>query len=305
MRKTPIIIDTDPGIDDAAAICIALFNESVDVRLITTVAGNVGIDKTTANAVKLLEITGKDVPVAAGAQLPLIRPLRDAANVHGSSGMDGYEFPEPDMSRVLEEHAVVAMRNELMRSEEKITIMPIGPLTNIGLLLRMYPEVKTKIERIVLMGGAFGRGNMGVYSEFNINIDPEAAKIVFESGLDIVMAPMEVGIQAKVTPEMKEEIKDGKIGDMFVKMFSNYGSVKGNPNSNMYDGCAIGYITNPDMFVGQKTYVEVDTQNSISAGTTYCDFRNFLGKEPNVFVLKEVKHDLFSKWFVESIKKCG
>ncbi|WP_031542327.1 ribonucleoside hydrolase RihC [Mesoplasma photuris] len=305
MNKTPIIIDTDPGIDDAAAICIALFNENVDVRLITTVAGNVGIDKTTANVIKLLEITGKNVPVAAGAQLPLIRPLRDAANVHGASGMDGYTFPEPDMTKVMEEHAVVAMKNELMNSKEKITIMPIGPLTNIGLLIRMYPEVLPKIEKIVLMGGAIGRGNMGVYSEFNINIDPEAAKIVFESGLDIVMAPMEVGMQAKVTPEMKEEIESGKIGDMLVKMFAGYGSVKGKTSSNMYDGCAIGYITNPDMFIGEKTYVEVDTQSSISAGATYCDFRGFLGKEPNVLVLKEVKHDLFHKWFVESIKKCG
>lgn len=188
MKQIPLIIDTDPGIDDAVAIALAVFNPRFDVRLITTVAGNVSIEATTTNALKLMAYYGKDVPVARGAAEPLIRQLDDASDIHGKTGMEGFDFPEPKTELLLDKHAVEAMRDEIMASAEPVTVMPIGPLTNIALLLKTFPEVKSRIERIVLMGGSVTRGNKGVMAEFNIFVDPEAAKIVLTSGLDIPLS---------------------------------------------------------------------------------------------------------------------
>ena len=158
MSRKPVIIDTDPGIDDAVAIAIALFAEELDVRLITTVGGNVGIEHTTDNALKLVTFFKKHVPVAAGAAEPLVRELVDASNVHGASGMEGWEFDEPDRSLLLEKNAVDAMRDALLASEEPVTIIALAPLTNVALTLKAYPEVKSHIERIVLMGGSLRTG---------------------------------------------------------------------------------------------------------------------------------------------------
>lgn len=170
-----------------------MFNPRFDVRLITTVAGNVSIEATTTNALKLMAYYGKDVPVARGAAEPLIRQLDDASDIHGKTGMEGFDFPEPKTELLLDKHAVEAMHDEIMASAEPVTVMPIGPLTNIALLLKTFPEVKSRIERIVLMGGSVTRGNKGVMAEFNIFVDPEAAKIVLTSGLDITMATLDAG----------------------------------------------------------------------------------------------------------------
>ena len=215
MKQIPLIIDTDPGIDDAVAIALAVFNPRFDVRLITTVAGNVSIEATTTNALKLMAYYGKDVPVARGAAEPLIRQLDDASDIHGKTGMEGFDFPEPKTELLLDKHAVEAMRDEIMASAEPVTVMPIGPLTNIALLLKTFPEVKSRIERIVLMGGSVTRGNKGVMAEFNIFVDPEAAKIVLTSGLDITMATLDAGLGTVIPPEKTAQLKDmGKVGLM-------------------------------------------------------------------------------------------
>ena len=215
MKQIPLIIDTDPGIDDAVAIALAVFNPRFDVRLITTVAGNGSIEATTTNALKLMAYYGKDVPVARGAAEPLIRQLDDASDIHGKTGMEGFDFPEPKTELLLDKHAVEAMRDEIMASAEPVTVMPIGPLTNIALLLKTFPEVKSRIERIVLMGGSVTRGNKGVMAEFNIFVDPEAAKIVLTSGLDITMATLDAGLGTVIPPEKTAQLKDmGKVGLM-------------------------------------------------------------------------------------------
>jgi len=161
-NKRKLIIDTDPGIDDAVAIAIALFSEKLDVKLITTVAGNVSLDLVTENTLKLLTFFGKDIPVAKGLSEPLLQKFDDAKNVHGASGMDGYDFGDPNRNNLLEEHAVNAMRRTILESDTKVTIVAIGPLTNAALLLKMYPEVKKNIDEIVFMGGSLTRGNKTV-----------------------------------------------------------------------------------------------------------------------------------------------
>ena len=245
----PIIIDTDPGIDDAVAIAIALFSEELDVRLITTVAGNVGIDFVTQNTLNILKVFEKEVPVAIGASEPLLEEFKDASNVHGVSGMGAYKFEKATDELIIKDNAVNAMFKEIMNSKEKITLVPIAPLTNIALLFKMYPEVKENIEEIVLMGGSAGRGNKGVMSEFNMATDPEAAHIVFNSGVDIVMAGLDVGLKALIYPEDSEKIKEmNKIGDMIYKLFKAYRGGSFDKGLKMYDSFAIAYLLKPEMF---------------------------------------------------------
>lgn len=305
MKKRPIIIDTDPGIDDAIAIAIALFDETLDVRLLTTVSGNVSVDKVTDNLLRLLKFWGKDVKVAKGARKPLVRVNEDASSIHGSSGMDGYEFPPVTYENLLKEHAVVALRDELLRSDEKITLVPIGPLTNIALLLSTYPEVKEKIEEIILMGGSAGRGNYGVLSEFNIGFDPEAARIVFESGLKITMAGLDVGLKALVFHEDSLEIKaKNKTGEMVYALFQKYrgGSLK--TGLKMYDSTAIAYLLKPELFDTVYTHVTVETEGTYTKGATLVDLKGYLKKDPNVTVCLDIKQQEFSQWLKQALAKC-
>lgn len=306
MKKRPIIIDTDPGIDDAVAIAIALFSDELDVKLITTVSGNVSVDKVTKNLLKLLTFWNKRVPVAMGAKNPLLRENEDASGVHGASGMDGFEFGEPDYSLLLKEHAVEAMRNLILGSKEKITIVPIGPLTNIALLFSTYPEVKANIEEIVMMGGTAGRGNYGVLSEFNIGFDPEAAKIVFESGVKLVMAGLDVGWKALVFHEDSLKIKaQNRTGEMIYALFQKYrgGSLK--TGLKMYDSCAMAYLLKKEMYETAHTYVAIETKGEYTAGATLVDLKGYLKKEPNATVCLDIDANMFSQWLLSALSKCN
>ena len=305
MNKRPIIIDTDPGIDDAVAIAIALFSEELDVRLITTVAGNVSLDKVTYNTLRILKFFKKEVPVARGAAEPLILPLLDASNVHGKSGMEGFDFEEPDDHLLLPEHAVNAMYQVIMESKEPITLVPIAPLTNIALLLKLYPEVKGNIREIVLMGGSAGRGNKGVMSEFNIATDPEAAKIVFDSGLPLVMAGLDVGWKALVLPEDSAKLPQlGEVGRIAYCLFQKYrgGSMK--TGLKMYDSCAVAYLLKPEMYQMEETYVDVELNGSMTKGCTLVDLKGYLGKPANAKVCMDINQEMFRAWFLESVGRC-
>lgn len=305
MSKRPIIIDTDPGIDDALALAIALFSEELDVRLITTVAGNVSLEHVTQNTLRLLRFFGKDVPVAKGAAQPLIAEFVDASNVHGKTGMEGYDFPEPGEELLLQEHAVNAMRRVIMESEEPITLVPIATLTNIALLFAMYPEVKSNIKEIVMMGGSASRGNKGVMSEFNVATDPEAAQMVFQCGLPIVMAGLDVGLKALVLPEDSEEIKKmGNTGDMAYHLFKRYRGGSFGTGLKMYDSCAVAYLLCPELFTVEETYVGVELHGTMTAGCTVVDLKGYLHKEPNARVCTDIDGDRFRVWFKEAISKC-
>ena len=305
MNRRPIIIDTDPGIDDAVAIAIALFSDELDVRLITTVAGNVSLDKVTYNTLRLLKFYGKEIPVAKGAAAPLIRPLQDASNVHGKSGMEGFDFEEPDEHLLLKENAVEAMHRVIMESPEPITLVPIAPLTNIALLLKVYPEVKERIREIVLMGGSAGRRNKGVLSEFNIATDPEAAKIVFDCGLPLVMAGLDVGWKALVLPEDSAKLPElGAVGRMAHCLFQKYrgGSMK--TGLKMYDSCAMAYLLKPEMYEIAETCVDIELSGSMTAGCTLVDLKGYLGKPNNAKVCMDINQELFRTWFLDCIAKC-
>lgn len=305
MNKRPIIIDTDPGIDDAVALAIALYSEELEVKLITTVAGNVGLDKVTYNTLRLLKYFKKEVPVAVGAEEPLIREPADASNVHGKSGMEGFDFEEPSYDMVLKENAVNAMYRVIMESEIPVTLVPIAPLTNIALLIKVYPEVKEKIAEIIMMGGSASRGNKGVMSEFNVAVDPEAAKIVFSSGIPIVMAGLDVGWKALVFPEDSEKLKTmNEVGKMMYSLFQKYrgGSMK--TGLKMYDSCAIAYLLKPDMFEVVDTYIDVELSGSMTSGCTVVDLKGYLKKPNNAKVCMDIDQKMFKEWLMESISKC-
>ncbi|MBP2080071.1 ribonucleoside hydrolase RihC [Oceanobacillus polygoni] len=305
MNKKPIIIDTDPGIDDAVALAIALFNEELDVRLITTVNGNVSLEKVTYNTLRLLKFFNKEIPVAKGASTPLIVDPVDASDIHGETGMDGYNFEEPDESLLLDEHAVNAMHKEIMSSEEKITLLPIGPLTNIALLFKLYPEVKENIAEIILMGGSTGRGNVSVMAEFNIYADPEAAKIVFSSGLPIVMAGLDVGMKALVYPEDSEVLREmNDTGNMIYHLFKKYRGGSFNSGLKMYDSCAVAYLLKPDLFTTVDTYVDIELNGDLTKGVTIVDLKGYMKQESNVKVCVDINATEFKKWLMENLRKC-
>lgn len=297
--RLPIILDTDPGIDDAAAIAAALFAPELDLQLITTVAGNVSVEKTTHNALQLLYFWQADVPVAQGAAAPLVRPLRNAASVHGESGMDGYDFAATSR-QPLEKPAYTAMRDLLVSAPEPVTLVAIGPLTNIALLLSQYPECKFNIRRLVIMGGSAGRGNFTPNAEFNIAIDPEAAASVFRSELEIVMCGLDVTNQAVLKPELLEKLPVlNRTGKMLHALFSHYRSGSMTTGLRMHDLCAIAWLVRPDLFMLKPCFVAVETQGKWTAGTTVVDIENRLGQPPNVQVALGLDVAGFQRWVAE------
>src|SRR5699024_6964583 len=296
MKRIPIIIDTDPGIDDAAALGLAFYSDELDVKLITTVTGNVDIDNTTSNALKILTFFDEDIPVARGMETPLLKPA--LGNVaHGETGMDGYKFPEPTCT-ITENHAVEAMRSLLENSEEKVTIVPLGPLTNIAVLLLMYPQLKNKIERIVLMGGSLSGGNMNGPAEFNIWADPHAAKIVFASGLDIAMIGLDVTLKALIGEEELSKCQN-KSAEMFDSIFHHYRDGDMEHGVVMHDSCTIAYLTNPNMFSMESKHVKVITEGPASGMTMEMPAE----EEMNLKVAVGIDSEAFQKWFLDTLNK--
>jgi len=303
MNRTKIIFDTDPGIDDAVALMAALFHESIDIQLITTVAGNVSIDKTTNNTLRLLTFFNKPIPVAQGAASPLVRKLEDASYIHGHSGLDGYDFEQPTQ-KPLAEHAVEAMKKLLLASEEKLTLVTIGPLTNIALLLIQYPECKAKIERIVMMAGSASRGNHTPTAEFNVYVDPEAAKHVFSSGVAIVMCGLDVTTKSTLTGEMIAKLPAiNQTGKMLHSLFGHYRGGSMATGLKMHDLCAVAYLVRPDLFTTQEAFVDVETQGQLTSGTTIVDLRNTLKQPVNATVCLDIDVPAFRAWFLESLAK--
>lgn len=301
VKKTPIILDTDPGIDDAVAIAAALFSPEIDLQLMTTVAGNVSVEKTTRNALQLLHFWQADVPVAQGAATPLTRPLRDAASIHGESGMDGYDFPAHDR-QTLNVPAFQAMYEGLMASPEPLTLVTIGPLTNIALLLTHYPGCTAKINRLVMMGGSAGRGNFTPNAEFNIAIDPEAAARVFESGIEIVMCGLDVTHQAVLTPDYLAALPAlNRTGQLLHALFSHYRAGSMTTGLRMHDLCAIAWLIRPELFTLKRCFVAVETRGDYTAGTTVVDIEGRLNRPANAQVALDIDVAAFREWVAQTL----
>ena len=299
MERLPIILDTDPGIDDAAAIAAALFAPQLDLQLMTTVAGNVSVEKTTRNALQLLHFWNADVPLAQGAATPLLRSLRDAAYVHGESGMEGYDFVEHNR-QPLAKPAFIALRDALMSAPKPVTLVAIGPLTNIALLLMHYPECTFNIRRLVIMGGSAGRGNFTPNAEFNIAVDPEAAARVFRSGIEIVMCGLDVTNQAMLTPDYLATLPTlNRTGKMLHALFSHYRSGTMRTGVRMHDLCAIAWLVRPDLFTVKPCFVAVETLGEYTAGTTVVDIEGRMNRPANVQVALDIDVSGFQQWVAE------
>jgi purine nucleosidase/pyrimidine-specific ribonucleoside hydrolase len=272
----PIILDCDPGHDDAIALLLALASPEVDLLGVTTVAGNQTLDKTTANAIRVLDHVGvSDLPVAAGADRPLVRERHVAADVHGETGLDGPDLPPPSRE-ALDVHAVQWMADALSASPSPVTLVPTGPLTNIALLLAAHPRVADRIERVVLMGGAVGEGNVTPAAEFNIWADPEAAARVFTSGLDVTMVGLDVTHQALMTPAHIQTLAaKGRAGRLIADLYGFYSrfhrDVYGWEGSPVHDAVAMAHVIDGTLLGTERLGVVVDTGPELSRGRTHAD----------------------------------
>jgi non-specific riboncleoside hydrolase len=298
-----IIIDTDPGIDDAAALAIALNNSEIKVEMLSTVAGNVNLNYTTENAKKILDFFEKTTPLARGNSLPLLREYEDASQFHGETGMNGYDFPASSR-QLLPEHAAVEMKKRILAADQKISLVTIGPLTNAALLLTMYPEVKDKIEEIVIMGGSTIGGNTNSAAEFNIKVDPHAAQMVINSGLPITIFGLRTTSKAVLKKEDIETIKTlGQAGEMLYSLFTHYrGGDLETVGLMMHDICTICYLLRPDIFKFQETHLEVAAAGP-AAGTTVADLANRYNGQKNVKLAVEIDQRQFRDWVIAEIKK--
>lgn len=298
---TPILLDCDPGHDDAIAILLALASAEVELLGITTVHGNQTLPKTTLNALKVLELAGRpDVPVAVGADRPLVRELTVADHVHGESGLDGPSLPDPS-ARPVAEDAVTFLAGRLAPG---VVLVPTGPLTNVARLIDDHPAARP--ERIVLMGGAIGLGNMTPAAEFNIWADPEAAAVVFESGIPITMVGLDVTHQAIVTPERAERLRrTSRIGAVVAELVEFFGEYHrrtyGWPGPPVHDALALAAVIRPELLRTEERRVDVELSSELCRGRTVVDLYRRTDAPPNASVAVDVDRDGFLDFLEERL----
>lgn len=302
--STPIILDCDPGHDDAIALLLALASPELELLGVTTVHGNQTLEKTTANALRVLDLAGRaDIPVAAGADRPLARVLTVAAHVHGDSGLDGPSLP-PAGRAPLGEHAVDFMARAISASPAPVTLVPTGPLTNIALLLERTGGAN--VERIVLMGGAIAEGNMTPAAEFNIWADPEAAQAVFRAGLDTTMIGLDVTHHAVTTPAIQQRLREaGSIGAFvadLVDFFTVYHlETYGWDGAPIHDAVAVAYVIRPALVTTIERNVEIELDSDLCRGRTVVDRWQRTDRPANAHVGLDLETDAFFDLLVERI----
>ena len=306
---TPIILDCDPGHDDAIAILLALASPEIELVAVTTVSGNQTLDKTTANALRVLELAGRgDIPVYAGADAPFVRARDVAAHVHGESGLDGPDLPPPQGS-ARDEHAVEYLARAY-RGADKPVLVATGPLTNVGLLFATHADARP--DRIVLMGGAIGEGNRTPAAEFNIWADPEAAQRVFAEGLDRTMVGLDVTHRALITDAHTEEMRGaGRVGRVVAELmdfYTRFHKVRypDLPGAPMHDPVCVAHLIDDTLMDVRDANIEVDCSTGPSWGRTNVDWRN---REhcapPNARVGLDIDGERFARLVVERISSLG
>jgi inosine-uridine nucleoside N-ribohydrolase len=307
---TDIILDCDPGHDDAIALLLALGSPELNLLGVTTVSGNQTLEKTTANAIRVLDHVGHvDIPVAAGADRPLVRDRHVAAEVHGETGLDGPDLPPP--SRPPEQaHAIDWIAMTLVSRPDPVTLVPTGPLTNIALLLARYPDVAPRIERIVLMGGAVGEGNVTPAAEFNIWADPEAAHRVFTSGIELTMVGLDVTHQALLrTADVARLRSSGKAGTLVADLFEFYVQFHrrryGWGGAPVHDAVAMAHVIDSELLTTEHVGVVVDTGPELSRGRTHADRSGLSDWERNCHVAVGIDSDRFRELLIARISSLG
>src|SRR5215204_3449300 len=305
----PVILDVDPGHDDAVALMLACGHPDLDLLAVTTVAGNVTIEKTTRNALRVLSLIGcDDVPVGRGASGPLERPLHTAEDIHGKSGLDGPE-EIPDAVFGPDERDAAALISDTIRaSAEPVTLIPVGPLTNIALFLREHGDLKDRIAGISLMGGSMGLGNTTPAADFNVSVAPEAAREVFESGLPITMSGLDVTHRAGARPSERERLRSlgrhgGVVAELLEFFAATYERIYGFDAPPLHDAVAVAAVLEPALLKTRPMRVDVECESELTRGETVCDFYGVTGKPPNAEVGVELDREGFFELLYRSLER--
>lgn len=304
-----IILDCDPGHDDAMAILLARGTPEIELAAITTVAGNHTLDLTTLNARRVCTLAGiTDVPVAAGCSAPLVRPLVTATEIHGTTGLQGHMWGDPTVD-VISEHAVDLIIELVMAAPGEITLVPTGPLTNIAVALRKEPRIAGRVREVVLMGGSYTRGNVTPAAEFNVYVDPEAAAAVFAAGWPLTMIGLDVTHMANATAEVLARV--GALGTELaaavVGMLAFYRDRQlhefGTASPHVHDPCAVACVARPDLVSCSEARVEIELAGALTRGMTVTDFRMRDGVKPNAMVGTSIDEGAFWDMFVAAIER--
>ncbi len=307
----PIIIDTDPGQDDAVAILLALASPEFEILGVTAVAGNVPLALTETNARKICELAGfPQTKVYSGAVRPMLRNLVTAEHVHGRTGLDGPDLPEPKMP-LQKQYAVDFIIETLMqRPTGTVTLCTLGPLTNIGLALVREPRIASRIKRIVAMGGGFFEGgNVTVTAEFNIYVDPQSARLVFESGVPITLIPLDCTHQALTSKARVEKFRQmnnqsGPATAELLDFFERFDEQKyGTDGGPLHDPCVIAWLLKPELFTSREVNVVIECESEITMGMTVVDWWGVSGRKPNATVCRGIDADGFFSLLTERIAK--
>jgi inosine-uridine nucleoside N-ribohydrolase len=306
---TPIIFDCDTGHDDAFALLLAARAPELKLLAVTCVAGNQTLDKTSLNTRRVMTV-GRilDVPVAAGMAGPLVRPLVTAPYAHGESGLDGYEFGPPEVDLVAE-HGVDLIIRTVKESPEPVTLVPVGPLTNVAMAFLRAPEIKANIARIVLMGGAAGLGNVTPSAEFNVYVDPEAAANVFEAGLPITMVGLDATHQARIRAGDRARIRalGTTVGTMVADLMDWFGRGSeqrlGSEGTSVHDALAVAAVIRPDLLETKHCHVAVEAKGTYTDGRTVCDLRGNSTQQPNADVALGVNREAFVELLIEGLAR--
>lgn len=305
MKKEIILIDCDPGIDDAYALLYALADDSLDVRLVSTVSGNVNVDVNTDNALRIVKMSNKDVAVVKGASQPLVKEAYYAEHVHGKNGMNNYKYQTDDKAKLLDQTFLQAYYKELSEAEKPVVIAAIGPLTNIATLLTVYPQIKEKIKYITMMGGGLKGGNTTIAAEFNFYADPEAASIVMQAGVPIIMAGLDVTEKTVVNHKLLDKLaKSNPIGKFLADILDPESDYMKVDKGSLHDVVALMAINHLDIFKTKNHDIYVETNEGFTRGMSIADRRmNTKGGKVKVLVDVDVKR--FNNELIDKIKKYG
>ncbi len=308
MNRRKIILDCDPGHDDAFAILLAGNNPSLDLIGITVESGNQTLEKTGRNALNLCQYLSIDVPVCLGVSTPIIKEVEVCEAIHGETGLDGFEFPKLKIE-FDKRHAVNFIVESIMNSKEKVTMVTTGPMTNFALALRLEPKIMDNIEEVVLMGGSYSSGNVTPAAEFNIYCDPEAAHIVFNSGLKVTMVGLDVTRKVKVYSSVVDRMEkiENNASTMFVKLMKvfneNQKKVFGFDGAPLHDPVTIAYLIDPSLLDVQHVHCEIDISQSSSYGRTNCDMFDYLQLGKNTYVAKDIDVAKFWDIIEDALKR--